>query len=462
MSDTNASPTVEQVLQGMAAQMGKTPEVMELMAEIKPEMVLENARNQRFANEGSSIPEKYRTLITIATVAGSGTPTCLKTQIGLALRRGATPARSLTRWCWLVWRWHRRCSRTRWTACGSWQRPSARRRLRVSDEHGHAPHDHAGHSHVHAAPDTLGPKLLAGVFINLLIFVTQVVGGLLANSLGLLSDAAHNLSDVVSLLMSYGANRTAKLPPTPKHTFAFRRVEILVAFFNSTALIAIAAFVAFEGVKRLIGPVEVGGATVMLVAGIGMLANTGAAWLLKGHDDLNARSAFLHLVADAVTSLGVVVGGFVVWAFHFNAADALVSIGLSAWMVKEAWGIAKSSLHILFEGTPEGLDFWEISEAIKAVEGVNGVHALHVWAISSKEFALSAHIEVDDERLSDLTQIVRRVKEMLLSSFEIGHPTLEVECDFGGCAGGVCALSVEDGEAKRKLEELRVAGEDEG
>jgi cobalt-zinc-cadmium efflux system protein len=272
----------------------------------------------------------------------------------------------------------------------------------------------------------------------------------LANSLGLLSDAAHNLSDVVSLLMSYGANRAGKLPPTPKHTFAFRRVEILVAFLNSATLIAVAAFVAFEGVKRLIDPVEVGGATVMLIAGIGMLANTGAALLLKGHDDLNARSAFLHLVADAVTSLGVVIGGLVVWAFHFNAADALVSIGLSVWMVKEAWGIAKSSLHILFEGTPEGLDFWEISEAIEAVEGVNSVHALHVWAISTKEFALSAHLKVDDERLSDLTQIVRRVKEMLLSRFEIGHPTLEIECDSAGCAGGVCPLSVQNTEAERE------------
>ena len=109
----------------------------------------------------------------------------------------------------------------------------------------------------------------------------------------------------------------------------------------------------------------------------------------------------------------------------------------------EAWSIVRSSLHILFEGTPEGLDFWEISEAIEAVDGVNGVHALHVWAISSKEFALSAHVDVDDGRLSDLTEGVRRVKAMLLSRFGIGHPSLEIECDFGGCAGGMCAVAVE-------------------
>jgi len=313
------------------------------------------------------------------------------------------------------------------------------------EAHDHPAHDHSGHGHVHAAPDTLGPKLLVGVFINLGIFVLQVVGGLFANSLGLLSDAAHNLSDVVALLMSYGANRAGKLPPTPEHTFAYRRVEIVVAFFNSAALIAVAAWVAYEGVMRLIHPVEVGGAMVMLIAGIGMLANTAAAWLLKGEDDLNARSAFLHLAADALTSLGVVVAGFLVWAFHFNAADALVSIALSIWMAKEAWGIVKSSMHILFEGTPEGMDFWDVSEAIESVEGVRGVHALHVWAISSKEFALSAHVEVDDERLSDLTQIVRSIKEMLAERFSIGHPTLEIETAEGGCAGGVCAVAVQDG-----------------
>ena len=138
------------------------------------------------------------------------------------------------------------------------------------------------------------------------------------------------------------------------------------------------------------------------------------------------------------------IGGFLVWAFHFNAADAIVSIALSIWMFKEAGSIVKSSLHILFEGTPEGLDFWEISEAMEAEEGVLSVHALHVWAISSKEFALSAHLEVDDARLSDLAEVVRSVKDMLNARFKITHPTLEVECAAGGCAGGVCAVAVMD------------------
>jgi cobalt-zinc-cadmium efflux system protein len=249
----------------------------------------------------------------------------------------------------------------------------------------------------------------------------------------------------VSLVLSYGANRLGKLPPTPQRTFAYRRAEVLVAFVNAGGLIAVAVFIAYEGVVRLLHPVAVGGVPVMLVAGLGMIANAGTAWMLKGHADLNARSAFLHLVADAVTSLGVVIGGALVWAFHFNAADALVSIALAAWMVKEAWGIVRESANILLEAAPDEIDFWEVVEAMKAEDGVIEVHALHVWAISSKEFALSAHLEVDDGRISDVTSVVRGVKDMLRERFQIEHPTLEVECAVGGCAGGVCAMAVQDG-----------------
>lgn len=328
--------------------------------------------------------------------------------------------------------------------------PHTHDHLAGHSDHDHGPdaagHDHAhasghSHAHVHAAPDTLGPKLLFGVVINLVIVVVQVIGGLLSNSLGLLSDAAHNMSDVISLVLSYGANRLGKKPPTPQRTFAFRRAEVLVAFVNAAALIGVAVFIGYEAVQRLMHPVAVVGVPVMLVAGLGMLANAGTAWMLKGHEDLNARSAFLHLVADAVTSLGVVIGGALVWAFGFDAADSIVSIVLALWMVKEAWSIVRESSNILLEGAPDAVDFWEVAEAIRAEEGVCDVHALHVWAISSTEFALSAHLEVDDARLSDLATLVRRVKQMLQSRFSIGHPTLEIEV-AGECAGGLCTVAV--------------------
>lgn len=334
------------------------------------------------------------------------------------------------------------------------ERPGAHEHLDDHADHDHGSevdvHDHVhegghSHAHVHAAPDTLGPKLLFGVAINLVIVVVQVIGGLLSHSLGLLSDAAHNMSDVVSLVLSYGANRLGTKPPTPQRTFAFRRAEVLVAFVNAAALIGVAVFIGYEAVQRLLHPVSVVGLPVMLVAGLGMVANAGTAWMLKGHDDLNARSAFLHLVADAVTSLGVVIGGALVWAFGFDAADSIVSIVLALWMVKEAWSIVRESANILLEGAPDGIDFWEVADAIAAEEGVLDVHALHVWAISSSEFALSAHLEVADDRLSDLSAVVRRVKDMLRTRFSIGHPTLEIEV-AGECAGGLCTVAVPMGD----------------
>ena len=308
----------------------------------------------------------------------------------------------------------------------------------MSDAHYHEPHDHAGHAHVHAAPDTLGAKLLAGVFINLAIFVVQIVGGLLANSLGLLSDAAHNLSYVVSLLLSYGANRLGKQGPTPTRTFAYRRVEVLVAFFNAAALIAIAAFVAFEGVVRLLHPVEVGGPTVMLIAGIGMIANTAAAWLLKGHDDLNARSAFLHLVGDAAASGAVLVGGLFIWLAHLNRVDPVLSIAIAAWITWGAIKVIVEAGRILLEGVPVGLDVADVERAVLGVDGVAGVHDLHVWSVSSTDAVLSAHVHLADTQLSGTTPVIDRIKEALTTAFGIHHATLELECAGKECADGCC------------------------
>jgi len=319
---------------------------------------------------------------------------------------------------------------------------------KVESDHSNCGHDHdhwtgsgnSAHSHDHGPVTSLGPKLLAGIFINLGIVVAQVIGGLFANSLGLLSDALHNMSDVVSLVMSYGAHRAGLLPRTPKRTFAYKRVEVLVALFNAAALIGISVYIFVEGIQRLLNPLEVGGATVMLVAGLGMVGNTASALLLKGHDDLNARSAYLHLVADALTSLGVVIGGFFVWAFHWNSADAIVSIILAMWIAKESFSIVRETTGILMEGTPDSVEFHEVVAAITAVRGVEAVHDLHIWAISSKEYALSAHIVVKDTPVSALSQILGELKALLSSQFEIGHSTFEVECSGGLCAGGSCTV----------------------
>lgn len=330
----------------------------------------------------------------------------------------------------------------------------------MSDNNSHVRHNHSHEiAHGHADVSSIGGRLIAGVMVNILIFIAQAIGGILANSLGLLSDAAHNLSDVVSLALSYAAHRAGRLPNTPLRTFAYKRVEVLVALFNSVSLIAVSVYIVIEGVKRLIDPSPVGGSVVMLIAGIGMVANMAAALLLKGNsENVNVRSAFLHLVADSVSSFGVVLGGLIVWRLGWNSADAIVSILLAFWMVKEAFSIVRTTTNILMEGTPDRIGFGEVAVAIGAEQGVESVHDLHIWSISSSEFALSAHLVVGDCFISEGAAIIASVKRMLQASFSIGHATLELEyvggqCAVNTCFGPLCLGTAEPGKGTATGEE---------
>jgi cobalt-zinc-cadmium efflux system protein len=305
--------------------------------------------------------------------------------------------------------------------------------------------DHApGHKHgaaalpLGAAPDK---RLIVSLGLNLLITLLQVAGGIVANSLGLLSDAAHNLSDVVALGLSLWAVRLSRRGATPRRTFAYKRAEILVALFNSAVLVAISLYIIIEAVRRLLDPQPVGGIWVIGFAAGGLVINALAAGLLRAHHrDLNLRSAFLHLVGDAVTSFGVMVSGLVLYLWGWDYADAIVSILVSLWIGKEAVGIVRGSVNVLMEGTPEGVELAAVETAIRAVDDVEGVHDLHIWSISSSDLALSAHIEVEDVAVSETGALVTALKDMLAWDFGIGHATLELEMAGGECAGSTCAL----------------------
>lgn len=299
-------------------------------------------------------------------------------------------------------------------------------------------------SHEHARlPADAEPRLLVSLALNAAIPVIQVIAGLSANSLGLLSDAAHNLSDCFALGLSWGAARAGRRPATPRRTFAYKRVEILVALVNSAALLGISAYVAVEAVRRLLQPEPVNGLVVIAAAAGGMVINAAAALLLRSFQrNLNVRSAFLHLVADAVTSLSVVIGGLFIYLLSWYWVDSALSILLSVWMAWQSWKILRSSVNVLMEGTPESLSLAQIDEALRAVPGVRGIHDLHVWAIASEDFALSAHVEIDDGRVSEVGEFLAGIKRLLLERFEIGHATLEVELLGGVCAGAACVLDV--------------------
>lgn len=303
----------------------------------------------------------------------------------------------------------------------------------------------SGHSHRHglggigeATPDF---RLAISLALNLLITLLQIAGGLLANSLGLLSDAAHNFSDVVALTLSLVAVRLGRRSATQRHTYAYKRAEILVALFNSAVLIAISVYIIIEAIGRIVNPVSVNGLWVMAFAAAGLVINAFSALLLRSHGhDLNMRSAFLHLVGDAFTSLGVLVSGLVIYLWQWDYADAIISILVSLWISREAYAIVKSTVNVLMEGTPEGVDYEEVERTLMAVPGVRGLHDLHIWTLSSNDLALSTHIEVDDAAVSETASILAAVKAVLAKDFGIGHATVEIEIEGGECAGSVCTV----------------------
>ena len=241
-----------------------------------------------------------------------------------------------------------------------------------------------------AAPDK---RLILSLVLNLVITLLQIAGGIVANSLGLLSDAAHNLSDVVALGLSLWAVRLGRRPATPRRTFAYKRAEILVAMFNSAVLIAISVFITVEAIRRLLDPQPVDGLWVVGFAAGGLVINGLAALLLRSHGhDLNMRSAFLHLVGDAFTSLGVMLSGLIVYLSGWNYADAIVSVLVSLWIGREAFAIVKSTVNVLMEGTPEGVDFAELERAdARGTRGEGSARPPHLGDLVQRPGSVGPH-----------------------------------------------------------------------
>jgi len=296
-------------------------------------------------------------------------------------------------------------------------------------------------SHDHHADGSLGRRLLIGLLINAVMLALQIVGGVAANSLGLLSDAAHNGSDVAALGMAYGADRVRDRPGNERLTFAYGRWEVLVALINAVALIAVSALIVYEAIGRLLHPTAVNGLLVMAFAAVSLVGNALAAWLLEGQESVNARSAFLHLAGDAAASAAVLVGGLLVWLWHFDRADPILSVGIAVWISYGAVKLIIEAGRILLEGVPAGLDLGDVEQAVLAVDGVAGVHDLHVWSVSSTDAVLSAHVQLADTQLSGATRVGDLVKETLVASFGIHHATLELECLGRECADGCCVYA---------------------
>jgi cobalt-zinc-cadmium efflux system protein len=304
-----------------------------------------------------------------------------------------------------------------------------------------SPHTH-NHTHEHL-PDATGRRLLFTLALNLLIPSIQVVGGLMANSMALLSDAAHNFSDSISLFIAYVANRMSKKEATLTHTFGYQRVEILAAVANVGLLVGAAGFIVYEAGKRLLAPEPVAGMLVILIAGVGILGNGFSVWLLyrDSKHSLNVRGAFLHLLGDLLTSVVVAANGLLLLFWPAYWLDPLLSIGIALFILKNCWGIVREAVHILMNATPAHLDLKSIKMAIEELPEIANVHYLHVWHISSRETALSCHVVVAEDKLVSQTEIItNRIRSLLASSFSIHHPVIQFETAACGEGDLLCRL----------------------
>ncbi len=283
----------------------------------------------------------------------------------------------------------------------------------------------AGHGHDHA-PASFDRAFGIGIALNIGFVAIEAFYGWKIDSLALLADAGHNLSDVIGLVLAWGGALAGRLRPDARHTYGWKRASILAAFINALLLLVAMGSLAWEAVQRLQTPQAVEGVTIMVVAGIGIVVNTATALLfLRGRKtDLNIRGAFLHMAADALVSAGVVVAGALALWFGWTWLDPVVSLLIAAIIVVGTWNLFKQSLHLLFDGVPESVDLHAVQALLESLPGVERVHDLHVWAMGTSQIAMTAHLVMPQGHADDA--FLKHATDELHEHFEIEHVTIQV------------------------------------
>jgi len=298
------------------------------------------------------------------------------------------------------------------------------------------------HVHVHGAGSPTR-VLKISLAVTLAYIVLLVVAGIRAHSLALLSEAGHNLSDFLALLLSLVAVYFQSRPANPTKTYGYHRAGVLAALVNASSLVVVSFFIFYEAFRRLQHPEPVSASLMMWVAGAGVIMNGAIALLLyRAGGDVNIRSALLHEVGDTLSTAAVIAGGWAILATGNYWIDSVLSVGIAVLILWSGVGIVRETLNILLEGTPRGMKLEKIESAISSVQGVNDVHDLHVWSIGSETHALSCHIAIADIPLSVSERILRDVKERVLHDFHIDHTTIQFEHEVCEVAHG-CVIPVE-------------------
>ncbi len=305
--------------------------------------------------------------------------------------------------------------------------------------HGHGHEHEHGHGHGHAhhhAPANFDRAFAIGIGLNLAFVAVEAFYGWRVDSLALLADAGHNLSDVAGLVLAWGAAVAARRQADARHTYGWQRAGLLAALANALLLLVAMGSLGWEAVQRLGTPVATQGWTLVAVAGVGIVVNSATALLfLRGaHGDLNIRGAYLHMAADALVSLGVVLGGALVLWQGWTWVDPVISLLIAAVIVAGTWGLLRQSVHLLFDGVPEGIDLAAVRRSLLALPGVAGLHDLHVWAMGSTENAATAHLVLADQ--ADAGAVLQAATRALQEGYAIGHATLQLEtADFAAQCG---------------------------
>jgi cobalt-zinc-cadmium efflux system protein len=299
-------------------------------------------------------------------------------------------------------------------------------------------HDHHGHSHTGNG----NKKALMSSFILITAFmIVEVVGGILTNSLALLSDAGHMLSDAASLGLSFFAIKLGEREVSRNNTFGYKRFEIIAAGLNGITLVVVSIFIFYEAFQRFFAPPEVQSQGMLIISTIGLVVNIIAAWMLmKGDKDenLNVRSAFLHVLGDLLGSVGAIAAALLILFFDWRMADPIASVIVGLLIIISGWRVIKESFHILMEGAPDQIDMIQVKEALCGLPMVKEVHDLHIWTITSGYPVLSCHITIFDQAVHD--DILLQSQKILHDQFDIEHSTIQVEKEQNGCPSphGTC------------------------
>lgn len=286
------------------------------------------------------------------------------------------------------------------------------------------------HSHHHHHPDSSGRNLFISIILNIVITVSQVIGGILSGSLSLLSDALHNFSDVMSLIISYIANRYSKKKASFDKTFGYKRAEIIAAFVNAASLMIVAVYLIYEAILRFVDPQEIESGLVIWLALLGIVANGFSVLLLQkaSKENMNMRSAYLNLFTDMAASVGVLIGGLLMKYFDWFWVDSVLTLLIAVYLLVMGYDLLKDSFRVLMLFSPEDINLEELREAISAFPEIKNVHHMHIWQLNEKENHLEAHIDFyEDITLSQFDQILDKVEEVLFKDFGINHVNIQPE-----------------------------------